>query len=243
VKNIVVLTGAGISAESGLQTFRASDGLWCDHHVEDVATPEAFLRNPALVQQFYNQRRAQLADVTPNPAHDALAQLAKNWPGQVTLITQNVDDLHDRALRDLGVEATLIHMHGELLKMQCTQTSRIFDCPSDIAEEMRCGCCDDVGTLRPHIVWFGEMPLRMEECYESLRDCDLFLSIGTSGNVYPAAGFVFEAKRCGARAVELNLEPTGQASLFDACIEGPASRTVPKLVGQLLRGEAFANLG
>ena len=240
-KNIVILTGAGISAESGLQTFRAEDGLWCDHRVEDVATPEAFARNPQLVQDFYNMRRGQLKEVEPNAAHQALAELEAGWDGEFLLVTQNVDDLHDRA-RQQQAEAgkllpvndnvpSLIHMHGELTQIRCTQTDRIFEWHEDITPDQLCDCCRDAGTLRPHIVWFGEMPLQMDRIYRALSDCDIFISIGTSGQVYPAAGFVQEAKAYGARTVELNLEPTGNP-LFDEGHYGPAT----EVVGDFVKG-------
>jgi NAD-dependent deacetylase len=227
IQNIVILTGAGISAESGPQTFRASDGLWCDHRVEDVATPEAFERDPALVQRFYNMRRAQLKEVEPNAAHLALAELCRDWPhGEVTLVTQNVDDLHGRALTSLGVSTRhLIHMHGELLKARHLHTGDITSCDHDL----------EPGVLRPHIVWFGEMPLEMERIDAALDDCDLFLSIGTSGNVYPAAGFVAQAHAAGAHTAEINLEPSQGANLFAQHIYGPATQTVPAFVQQLLK--------
>ncbi len=255
---IVILTGAGISAESGVSTFRDNNGLWCNHRIEDVATPEGFMRNPALVQQFYNQRRAQLAEVKPNLAHEALAELAEKWPGRFLLITQNVDDLHDRALlgrcitpspqpsprRGEGGEQSerarghfeLIHLHGELGKVRCTDTGSIFDWTGDVKAESQCGCCNEIGTLRPHIVWFGEMPLEMPKIYNALAQCDLFISIGTSGNVYPAAGFVQEVRRNGrnARTVELNLEPSQGYSLFEERIYGKATEIVPEFVRAVL---------
>lgn len=229
-KSIVILTGAGISAESGLQTFRASDGLWCDHRVEDVATPEAYDRDPALVQQFYNMRRAQLATVRPNAAHLALAELAAKWQGDCLLVTQNVDDLHGRALLETAPTErfALIHMHGELLKGRHVHTGEVVDWQGDMQADE---------PWRPHIVWFGEMPLEMERIYRALRDCDLFVSIGTSGNVYPAAGFVAEAGHHGAQTIELNLEPSQGASLFDKAQYGPATQLVPALVADILAGK------
>ncbi len=222
--NIVILTGAGISAESGVPTFRASDGLWCGHRVERVATPEGFAADPALVQDFYNQRRRQLAEVKPNAAHEALARLAANGSGTVLLVTQNVDDLHDRAHVTAGA-APPLHMHGELLKARHMVTGEVRDWHTDIPVE---------SDLRPHIVWFGEMPLGMDRIERALAACDLFISIGTSGNVYPAAGFVSAAKRAGARTVELNLEPSLSHSLFDEKILGPATEVVPAFVERLL---------
>lgn len=222
--NIVVLTGAGISAESGVPTFRASDGLWCGHRVEAVATPEGFEANPALVQAFYNERRRQLRDVVPNAAHHALARLAVAWPGDVLVVTQNVDDLHDRAHASAGAQPVL-HMHGELLKARHVVTGEVRDWSTDIPVE---------SDLRPHIVWFGEMPFDMDRIEQALADCDLFLSIGTSGNVYPAAGFVSAAKRAGAHTVELNLEPSLGHGLFDEKILGTATQVVPEFVAKLL---------
>lgn len=239
VKNIVILTGAGISAESGVSTFRDNNGLWCNHRIEDVATPEAFERNPALVQQFYNLRRAQLSDVHPNAAHLALAILAQRWPGTLLLVTQNVDDLHDRAFATGGASfSSLLHMHGELGKVRCTETGKIYEWRGDITPHSQCACCHETGTLRPHIVWFGEMPLEMPRIYQALAGCDLFVSIGTSGNVYPAAGFVQEVRQNGrgARTVELNLEPSQGYSLFEERLYGKATQLVPAFVDELLAG-------
>ncbi len=236
--NIVILTGAGISAESGVSTFRDNDGLWCNHRIEDVATPEAFERNPALVQEFYNQRRAQLKTVRPNAAHEALADLAESWQGNLLLVTQNVDDLHDRAHvgRQLPPHFQLLHMHGELNKVRCVESEIAYDWQGDITSDSQCGCCHETGTLRPHIVWFGEMPLSMFAIERALAECDLFLSIGTSGNVYPAAGFVQQARRNSrnARTVELNLEPSQGYSLFEERIYGKATQIVPAFVADLL---------
>lgn len=233
--NIVILTGAGISAESGVPTFRASDGLWCGHRVEEVATPEGFARNPTLVQDFYNSRRRQLREVAPNAAHLALAKLAAQWPNDVLLVTQNVDDLHDRAHEAVPPSPRfgLIHMHGELLKARCTATDQVCDWLDDILPDT-VSPFDKDATLRPHIVWFGEMPLEMERIYSALSQCDLFLSIGTSGNVYPAAGFVQQAARAGAHTVELNLEPSQGQNQFQEHIYGPATEVVPSFVERLL---------
>lgn len=226
--NLVILTGAGVSAESGVPTFRASDGLWEGHRVEAVATPEGFAADPALVQDFYNQRRRQLASVHPNAAHRALADLAARWAGDFLLVTQNVDDLHDRAHMDTppapGFE--LIHMHGELKKARCTASDVVCDWHDDL-EASHASPHHPRGHLRPHIVWFGEIPLEMERIERALSRCDLFVSIGTSGAVYPAAGFVQLARMAGARTVEINLEPTQGAGLFDEGVYGPASETVP----------------
>lgn len=232
--NLVVLTGAGISAESGVPTFRASDGLWCGHRVEDVATPEGYAADPALVQDFYNQRRRQLAQVRPNAAHRALADLAARWAGDFLLVTQNVDDLHDRAHAETppaeGFE--LIHMHGELLKGRCTRSGVVMDWSGDMAADQT-SPHHPLGRMRPHIVWFGETPLRMERIERALEVCDLFVSIGTSGAVYPAAGFVQAARAAGARTVEINLEPTAGARLFDEGVYGPATQAVPTLFNAL----------
>lgn len=235
-RNLVILTGAGVSAESGVPTFRAGDGLWLGHRLEDVATPEAFARDPALVQDFYNKRRRQLAEVQPNLAHHALAELAARWEGDLLLVTQNVDDLHDRAhaLLPPGPGFELIHMHGELLKAHCTRTGRISDWPGDLAVHEPSPHHPD-GRMRPHIVWFGETPLRMERIEAALADCDLFASIGTSGAVYPAAGFVQLANLAGARTAELNIEPTLGARLFDEGLYGPATEVVPRWVNELLQ--------
>jgi NAD-dependent deacetylase len=234
IRSIVVLTGAGISAESGLATFRDNNGLWCNHRIEEVATFEAFVRDPKLVHDFYNMRRAQLNDAEPNAAHRALAELAEQWDGEFLLVTQNVDDLHDRALRGKTWRARfeLLHMHGELKKVQCMETDRVHDWTGDISPSSRCACCNKTRTLRPHIVWFGEMPLHLERIYAALRQCDLFVSIGTSGNVYPAAGFVQEIQR--GRTIELNLEPSLGRSLFHEGIYGKATRIVPEFVAKML---------
>lgn len=231
IKSIVVLTGAGISAESGIQTFRASDGLWEEHRIEDVATPEAFDRDPELVQRFYNKRRQPLLDdiVHPNLAHKALARLEKEIDGEFVLITQNIDNLHEQA-----GSINVLHMHGEVLKMRCQQTQQIFPCEEELSIHDVCGCCGQVGNLRPHIVWFGEMPLFMDEIHLALSSCDLFLAIGTSGNVYPAAGFVQLANQAGAQSIEINLEESKVATDFDEAIYGKAGEVLPNWVEQLL---------
>ena len=236
-RNIVILTGAGVSAESGVPTFRASDGLWEGHRIEEVATPEGFAANPALVQDFYNRRRRQLAQVQPNAAHRAIADFAARWPGRVMLVTQNVDDLHDRAHAETppGPGFDLIHMHGELLKAACTATGRVCDWAGDLDARHDSPFSPD-GWLRPHIVWFGERPLEMHRIEAALDGCDLFLSIGTSGAVYPAAGFVQAATLAGARTVEINLEPSLGARLFDDGVYGPATETVPAFLTALQAG-------
>jgi NAD-dependent deacetylase len=230
MQNIFVLTGAGISAESGLKTFRDADGLWEGHRVEDVATPEAYAANPELVQDFYNQRRSQMISVEPNLAHFALATLKQHYREHLTLVTQNVDDLHERA----GMNQVM-HMHGELLKKYCTNCHVVSDCHTDIHVDTHCQDCGKRGGIRPHIVWFGEMPLLMDEIDEHIAHTDLFISIGTSGMVYPAAGFAAEAKRQGAHLIEVNLADTGISPVFDEHIQGSATQTVPELVDRLIR--------
>ena len=229
-RSIVVLTGAGISAESGIETFRAAEGLWANHHVDDVATLEGFARNPQLVYAFYNQRRRQLLtpEISPNAAHSALAKFEHEFSGEFLLVTQNVDNLHERA----GSE-NLIHMHGELLKMSCLNSKLIFDVSEDFDYDTQCRCCRSAGNLRPHVVWFGEMPLQMNRINRALENCDMFVAIGTSGNVYPASGFYQTAKIRKASTVELNLERTG--SSFDQHICGPATESVPQFFKSLLR--------
>ena len=229
-RSIVVLTGAGISAESGIETFRAAEGLWANHHVDDVATLEGFARNPQLVYAFYNQRRRQLLtpEISPNAAHSALAKFEHEFGGEFLLVTQNVDNLHERA----GSE-NLIHMHGELLKMSCLNSKLIFDVSEDFDYDTQCRCCRSAGNLRPHVVWFGEMPLQMNRINSALENCDMFVAIGTSGNVYPASGFYQTAKIRKASTVELNLERTG--SSFDQHICGPATESVPQFFKSLLR--------
>ncbi|MDA0147562.1 Sir2 family NAD+-dependent deacetylase [Vibrio sp. LaRot3] len=230
-QNIVVLTGAGISAESGIQTFRASDGLWENHRIEDVATPEGFERDPDLVQEFYNQRRHKLqhSDIHPNAAHKALGELEAKLQGTVTIITQNIDNLHER-----GGSENVIHMHGELLKARCSESNQVIDHNEDIQTGELCHCCQIPAQMRPHIVWFGEMPLRMGDIYSAIEKADLFISIGTSGVVYPAAGFVHDAKMHGAHTIEINLEPSAVQSEFEEKRYGKASIEVPKLVNELL---------
>lgn len=226
--NIVILTGAGISAESGLETFRAETGLWAQHRVEDVATPEGFARDPKLVVDFYNARRKQAAEVSANAAHKALARLEQEHDGDVLVVTQNVDDLHER-----GGSNNVIHMHGGLGTALCAACGHRWPAPMVMAPGDACPQCD-APTARPDIVWFGEMPYQMDEIFARLARADIFAAIGTSGNVYPAAGFVSEARRAGARTVEINLEPSSVGSQFDEAILGPATRTVPAWVEGLL---------
>lgn len=231
-RSIVVLTGAGISAESGIRTFRAADGLWEDHRVEDVATPEAFTANPTLVHHFYNSRRRHLLqdNIAPNLAHKALAAFESQHAGSFTLITQNIDDLHERA-----GSKSLIHMHGELRKQRCNKSGKVFHWDEEATIESICPCCNEAGNLRPHVVWFGEMPLEMDTIYQVLSECDLFMAIGTSGNVYPAAGFVQIVHQSGARTVELNLDASAISPLFSEHIVGKATETVPQFLASLSR--------
>ncbi|QHJ10298.1 NAD-dependent protein deacylase [Paraglaciecola mesophila] len=232
--NIVILTGAGISAESGLKTFRDNDGLWEEHALEEVATPEAFSRNPELVYRFYNQRREQLqsADVQPNAAHIALAKLESAFPENVLIITQNVDDLHERA-----GSKNVLHMHGELLSARCNQSHRRFIMKRPFDGTSRCQCCSPSQTIRPDIVWFGEMPFHMEEIECAVQEADVFISIGTSGNVYPAAGLVQIANHYGAHTVELNLAPSEGNNDFLEAHYGLASAVVPHYLTQYLKGK------
>ena len=230
-ERIVILTGAGISAESGINTFRDAGGLWENHRIEDVATPEAFQRDPHGVQSFYNRRREQLRDpaIQPNAAHRALAELEQALPDQVLIVTQNVDDLHERA-----GSRNVIHMHGELLKARCQSTETLVPADRDLDPALTCTVCGAAGCLRPHVVWFGEMPLEMERIYATLAGCERFISIGTSGNVYPAAGFVAEARASGAHTTELNLEPSEQLTAFHEHRHGRATELVPAYVRELL---------
>lgn len=229
VQRIVILTGAGISAESGLATFRDPDGLWEQHDPMDLATPEAFQRDPALVYRFYNSRRDQLASVQPNAAHAAVARLQREFAGDVFLVTQNVDDLHER-----GGSAQVCHMHGELLSMLCSACGKSMQAGQAFDSSSTCPSCEHRGGLRPDVVWFGEMPYFMEDIELRLADCDLFIAIGTSGLVYPAAGFVQQARARGASTLEINRESTDVASLFHHQRLGLASVEVPLLVEELL---------
>jgi NAD-dependent deacetylase len=235
IRNIVILTGAGISAESGLATFRGPDGLWEGHRVEDVATPEAFRRDPALVQKFYDARRARLREVEPNPAHLALARLDAQWPGELLIVTQNVDDLHERA----GARR-LLHMHGELKSAWCLACDSRSPWEEELSSGPACPSCGAAGKLRPDIVWFGEMPYDMERVDRALMDADLFVSVGTSGAVYPAAGFVQTARYCGATALEMNLEPSLGSIYFHESRTGAATALVPAWVEEMLRSDGAA---
>lgn len=230
--SIVVLTGAGISAESGLATFRGAGGLWEGHRVEDVATPEAFARDPVLVHRFYNLRRRQLHDpaIKPNPAHQALARLESEWPGEVLVVTQNIDDLHERA-----GSRNVLHMHGEIRRVRCVACDAERLWLGDLGTETPCPACGAAASLRPAIVWFGEIPLEMDRIMAALATCDLFLSVGTSGHVYPAAGFVELVRDVGrAHTIEVNLEASAVRSAFAEHRKGPAGTVLPALVEELL---------
>lgn len=230
-RRIVILTGAGISAESGVPTFRGPDGLWEGHRVEDVATPQAFRRDPVLVQRFYDLRRQALGRVEPNAAHLALARLDAEWPGELLLVTQNVDDLHERA-----GSKRLLHMHGELKSALCPACDGRFRWDGALSGDTCCPSCRAPDSLRPDIVWFGEMPYHMDVIDRALMGSDLFVSIGTSGNVYPAAGFVDLARHAGARCLELNLDPSMTSDRFHESRLGKAGTLVPELVESLLAG-------
>ncbi|WP_432201211.1 NAD-dependent deacylase [Erythrobacter sp. W53] len=228
IRNIVVLTGAGISAESGIDTFRDAGGLWEQHRVEDVATPEGFAKDPDLVLGFYDMRREALTKVEPNDAHQALARLEREFSGELLIVTQNVDDLHERGGAD-----NVLHMHGELKSALCTScgTRSAWDAP--MLNRPACPVCQ-APTLRPDVVWFGEMPYQMERIYAALRSADLFVSIGTSGAVYPAAGFVRDAREMGAATLELNLERSEGSYWFHESRQGKASELVPEWVDEVL---------
>jgi NAD-dependent deacetylase len=229
---IVVLTGAGISAESGIKTFRDHGGLWENHRIEDVASIDGYLRNPSLVQSFYNLRRAQLSDplVKPNLAHEALARLEQTLGSdEVLIVTQNVDNLHERA-----GSTSLIHMHGELAKLRCEVSQKVFSHLGAIETTTLCECCGKPGRLRPHIVWFGEMPMELDKIFRALETCEVFAAIGTSGQVYPAAGFVNHVPE-RTRKVEINAEASAVSLQFNELYRGPASREVPSFVDELIR--------
>jgi len=230
IRNIMILTGAGISAESGIDTFRSEGGLWEQHRVEDVATPEAFACDPDLVLRFYDMRRAAIQTKQPNAAHEALARLDAEWPGELLIVTQNVDDLHERA----GAKRVL-HMHGEHLNAWCTACDTRSPWTEPLIERPPCPACAE-RALRADIVWFGEMPYRMDEIYDALREADLFVSIGTSGAVYPAAGLVRNARELGIATLELNLEPSQGSRWFEEARHGPATQVVPAWVAEMLAG-------
>ena len=228
---IFILTGAGISAESGVSTFRDKDGIWSKYDIEDVATPEAFMRQPEIVHQFYNMRRHALVHdgIMPNKGHDALAQFEEKWPGDVLVVTQNVDDLHERA-----GSRNMLHMHGELLKSRCHHCGDVEACRTDLDVSMVCRVCKKKGGLRPDVVWFGEMPMGDDVIYPALARAGVFISVGTSGHVYPAAGFVLEAARRGALTIECNLERSANADMFDYGFYGAGTTEIPKLIDAIL---------
>lgn len=231
-RNIVILTGAGISAESGIDTFRGGGGLWEQHRVEDVATPEAFARDPDLVLRFYDMRREAIQTKAPNAAHHALARLDREWPkmagGEVLIVTQNVDDLHER-----GGALNVLHMHGEHLNAWCMACDERHRWTGPLIDRPACPTCGE-NALRPDIVWFGEMPYRMDEIYSAVSQADLFVSIGTSGAVYPAAGLVRTARDLGVQTLELNLERSQGSAWFHETRLGPATEIVPAWVAELL---------
>ena len=235
-QDIIILTGAGISKESGLDTFRDEDGIWSKVRIEDVATPDAYQKNPKRVQDFYNARRQPFIQgrIRPNGAHEALARLESVWisegKGNVTIVTQNIDNLHEKA-----GSKNLIHMHGEILKARCEQCATISTCMFDLGAGEACSSCAQVNTLRPHVVWFGEMPLELDCIHELLKKCSLFVSIGTSGNVHPAAGFVQLVRmQPDTYAIELNFEPSEGATLFDEVRYGRATNLIPSFVEELI---------
>jgi NAD-dependent deacetylase len=238
IRNIVILTGAGISAESGIDTFRSEGGLWEKHRVEDVATPEAFVRNPDLVLRFYDMRRAAIQTAQPNAAHFALGRLASEWAGQgrgeLTIVTQNVDDLHERGGVDPADGANLIHMHGTHLTAWCLACDGRPVWRGTLIDRPACPLCDSCGTMRPDVVWFGEMPYQLPEIDAALRRADLFVSIGTSGAVYPAGGYVRRARANGIRTLELNLEPSKGSEWFDEARYGLATEVVTAWVDEIL---------
>lgn len=227
--SIVVLTGAGISVESGIASFRDRDGIWARVDWRDYATTDAFARHPARVHDFYNRRRHSVAEAKPNAAHLALARLEAAFPGEFTLITQNIDHLHEAA-----GSKNLIHMHGDLFCALCEACHQRSRWHGDMTTSSQCPQCSTIGRLRPDVVWFGEMPYHMDRIYRALGQAELFVAIGTSGHVYPAADFVEEAKHAGARTIELNLEPSETASAFDEMVLGRATEIVPAFVEGLL---------
>ncbi len=231
---LVVLTGAGISAESGVQTFRDADGIWAKYDYREVATPEGFANNPALVHEFYNLRRAGLPGVEPNAAHIALAELEEALTARgdrFLLITQNVDDLHARA-----GSKEILQMHGSIAHARCSFCGQDHEWPGDLSTETSCPSCESAGGMRPAVVWFGEMPRHMAEIETAVSQATHFVAIGTSGTVYPAAGLAAEARTSGARTLLINLERAENEGLFDDHILGPAAREVPRWAQNILSG-------
>ncbi|MCL1057972.1 NAD-dependent protein deacylase [Shewanella gelidimarina] len=235
-QQIVILTGAGISAESGLRTFRDQDGLWEEHKIEEVATPEGYENDPLLVEKFYNERWQQFhnGSIEPNAGHLALAKLESEFDGKLLVVTQNIDDLHERA-----GSKRLLHMHGELSKGRCPRSRQTFLLREPFGPDHTCTCCIPAQRLRPHVVWFGEMPIGLDRIQHALDTCDLFIAIGTSGSVYPAAGFVDTANHHGAQTIDVNLLPADRHSQFQYHLEGKASEVLPKLVEQILQGKVL----
>jgi NAD-dependent deacetylase len=227
---IVVLTGAGISAESGISTFRDADGLWEGHDIMKVATPQGFAQDPAQVHRFYNLRRSKLNFVSANPGHEALARLEREWSGDFLLITQNVDDLHERA-----GSKKLVHIHGELKKARCGGCGWVGEWLDDLSIDVTCNACNKKALMRPHIVWFEEVPFHLDECYSALASADFFISVGTSGHVYPAAGFV-ELTPSNCRRIEVNTAGTEISAAFHDHVVGPAAQMLPALVDAILSG-------
>jgi len=230
-KRIFILTGAGVSAESGLSTFRDKGGIWAQYSIEEVASIQGYERDPQKVLDFYNMRRNTHGGIEPNAAHIALGQLQAHWAergGDVTICTQNADNLHERG------GATVIHMHGEIAKARCHECGALAPYNEDLSRSLACKACGESGGMRPHVVWFGEMPLYMDQIYEALAGAELFVSIGTSGSVYPAAGFVSAARRAGMPTMEINLEPSENAHAFDLGRYGKASEEVPAWVAEMV---------
>ena len=228
--NIAILTGAGISAESGLATFRSSNGRWNNHKVEDVASVEGFQRNPALVHDFYNNLKTEIQQAKPNAAHLALTKLQKEYPAEINIITQNVDTLHEKAGNQ-----NVYHIHGQINQSVCLNCGQVLETWGDVDTETTCPHCQVMGMMKPNIVFFGENLLCMDEVEDILRKCDLFISIGTSGVVYPAAGFVQLAKYYGADTVEFTLDTTANNYLFDKHIFGKAGETLPPYIEELIK--------
>ncbi|MGL4476394.1 MAG: Sir2 family NAD+-dependent deacetylase [Shewanella sp.] len=237
-QRIVILTGAGISAESGVKTFRDEDGLWESHPIEDVATPEGYAANPTLVEDFYNARWQQLINegISANAAHVALATLEQSQQVELFLVTQNIDNLHEK-----GGSRKLLHMHGELSKGRCPRSQQTFMLTEALGPDNVCTCCIPAQKLRPHVVWFGEMPIGMDKIHQALSQCDVFIAIGTSGSVYPAAGFVDIANQVGALTVNVNLAPRDPHCQFQYHWQGKASERVPALVNAILAGQSIAH--
>jgi len=234
-KSIVILTGAGISQESGLKTFRDSDGFWENNEIEKIANYKSFEENPSLVNEFYNERRKQLFDlnIVPNDAHFALADFEKKWNGDFLLVTQNVDNLHERAGSN-----KLIHLHGELLKarcykISCKNNSRIIDWDGPISNNIFCEKCNSTYEIRPHVVWFGEQPLDLEKIYSSLKACEIFISIGTSGTVFPAADFINQVNT-NCKTIEINISETKISKYFKENYFGTAASKVPEILKSLI---------